>query len=93
MSTMITEDVNITVVVTKYLKTLAKRRLKPNRGITADVAQHDLDKIGYEGQRSFIGGILRKPNWRPRGFTHSKIKANHGRTIRIWMPTARLLNK
>ena len=93
MSIEITEDTNITAVTTKYLKSLAKRRAKTNKGITADDAQKYLDKIGYEGQRAFIGGILRKPNWRPRGFTHSKIKANHGRTIRIWMPTSRLLSK
>ena len=82
----------ITTDVKKYLTTLAKRRIKKGEGVTADDAQRYLDRVGYTGNRNFIGGLLRKPNWRSRGFTHSKIPTNHGRTIRVWMPTRKLLD-
>lgn len=86
MSAIINKD------VTKYLTTLAKRRIKKGEGVTADDAQRYLDRVGYVGSRSFIGGLLRKPKWRSRGFTHSKIPSNHGRTIRVWLPTRKLLD-
>lgn len=63
----------------------ALTRVADRKGVvTADDAQRYLDRIDYRGNRTVIGSVLRRPNFRPRGYTKATTPSSKHRTIRVW---------